>query len=473
VVRDDVRVTPRARWTRAAGYAVALGGPPLLSYALHPLSRGDQATSIAFAFLLLVLAAAALGGLVAGVLASLGGFVAYDVTFVRPYGGLTVAARRDGGVLVGFLVAGLVVSALVDRIEARRAQAEREADEARLLYRLGVAAADEPEVGALAAFAADELGAAAVVVAAGGDVLHDGGLGADAALRALRTPPSGAAVATAPLAVGDVVTVCALPSSGRFDMRRAPVLDALAHSVAASVDRARLRTESRDRALLEATEAQRAALVSGVSHDLRTPLAAIKASASALTAPGVADDDRDALTASIGVEVDRLDRMVRNLLDLGRIESGRLVAHPEPVPLDELVGSVLARLRPHLRERRLELDVPGDLPAAYVDPVQGEQALGNLVENVIAHTPLNAGLIVRAAARAPWVTLRVADEGPGIAEHERARIFERFARGTHAGPGSGLGLAIARAYAEANGGGLDVAPSDCGAAFELRLPAAS
>jgi two-component system sensor histidine kinase KdpD len=466
-----VRVTA-ARAARLGGYAVALGGPPLLSYALHPLAHGDQATSIAFAFLLLVLAAAALGGLVAGVLASLAGFAAYNLTFVRPYGRLTVAARRDTGVLAGFLVAGLVVSVLVDRLAARRAQAEHEADEARLLYRLGVAAADDPKVGALAAFAAEELGAA-VVVAAGGDVLHDGGLGADAALRALRTPPSGAAVATAPLAVGDVVTVCALPSSGRFDTRRAPVLDALAHSVAASVDRARLRTESRDRALLEATEAQRAALVSGVSHDLRTPLAAIKASASALTAPGVADDDRDALTASIGIEVDRLDRMVRNLLDLGRIESGRLVAHPEPVPLDELVGSVLARLRPHLLERRLELDVPGDLPAAYVDPVQGEQALGNLVENVIAHTPLNAGLIVRAAARAPWVTLRVADEGPGIAEHERARIFERFARGAHAGPGSGLGLAIARAYAEANGGGLDVAPSDCGAAFELRLPAAS
>jgi two-component system, OmpR family, sensor histidine kinase KdpD len=471
-VRDDAGVTG-GRVTRVAGYAVALGGPPLLSYALHPLARGDHATSIAFAFLLVVLAAAALGGLLAGVLASVAGFAAYNLTFVRPYGRLAVAARRDAGVLAGFLVAGLVVSVLVDRLAARRAQAEREADEARLLYRLGVAAADDPEVGALAAFAAEELGASAVVVAAGDDVLYDGGLGDDAARRALRTPPAGAVVARAPLAGGDAVTVVVLPAAGRFDARRRPLLDALASRVATTVDRARLRTESRDRALLEASEQQRAALVSGVSHDLRTPLAAIKASASALTAPGVGDADRPALTASIGIEVDRLDRMVRNLLDLGRIESGRLVAHPEPVPLDELVGSVLARLRPYLRERRLELDVPGDLPAAFVDPVQGEQALGNLVENVIAHTPLNAGLIVRAAARASWVTLRVADEGPGIAEHERARIFERFARGTHAGPGSGLGLAIARAYAEANGGGLDVAPSDCGAAFDLWLPAAS
>jgi two-component system sensor histidine kinase KdpD len=275
--------------------------------------------------------------------------------------------------------------------------------------------------------------------------------------------------ATAPLAGGDLVTVAALrPAPGA----RTALLDALAARVAAGVDRARLRVERRDRVLAEDSERQRAALVSAVSHDLRTPLAAIKASASALGSAAT-DGEREALRTSIEVEVDRLDRMVRNLLALGRIESGRLVAKPEPVPVDELVGSVLSRLRPHLRERRLELDVPESLPPALVDPVQAEQALGNLVENVIAHTPLNAGLIVRAATRGPWVTVRVADEGPGIAEHERARIFQRFARGTRAGPGSGLGLAIARAYAEANGGTLDVAPADCGAAFELRLPAAA
>jgi signal transduction histidine kinase len=115
--------------------------------------------------------------------------------------------------------------------------------------------------------------------------------------------------------------------------------------------------------------------------------------------------------------------------------------------------------------------VPADLPAAYVDPVQGEQALGNLVENVVAHTPINAGLIVRASRRGDRVVIRVADEGPGIPEHLAGKLFQRFTKG---GPGgSGLGLAIARAYAEANGGGLDAVPADCGAAFELSLPVAS
>ena len=461
-MRHHGGVTYRRR--QVAAYAVALGGPPALAVALHPLAGGDQATNVAFAFLLVVLAAAAFGGLLPGALASLTAFAAFDLVFVEPHGTFTVAARRDAGVLVGFVVAALVVSAFVALLEQRREHAQRQADEARLLYRLAATDPGSDDAGrdvvVLAGFVAAELGAHAVVVGTGTTVLDNGGLDDEEATTALRHP-----AATARLADGDVVTVAVVGANqGRG------LLDALASRVAATLDRARLRAERHERELLERTEQQRAALLSAVSHDLRTPLAAIKASASALG--DASPPDRETLRASIGVEVDRLDRMVRNLLELGRIEGGRLVAHPEPVPVDELIGSVLSRLRPHLTERRLELDVPADLPAVDVDPVQGEQALGNLVENVIAHTPLNAGLIVRAAARGGWVTVRVADEGPGIPDHDRARVFERFARGTHHGPGAGLGLAIARAYAEANGGGLDVADADCGAAFELWLPAA-
>jgi two-component system sensor histidine kinase KdpD len=362
--------------------------------------------------------------------------------------------------------------AVLVRLARARTRAERRADEAELLYELGVSAAhdDDPaaEVAAVASLAARELGARAVVVGSGATVLHDGGLGETAALTMLRGR-DGERV-TASLADGAPLTVCALPERG-FDQRRRALLGAVAGRLATVVDRGRLRDERHRAGLLEATEDQRAALLSSVSHDLRTPLAAIKASASALSDPLVGESDREGLRASIGVEADRLDRMVRNLLDLGRIEGGRLVAHPEPVPVDELVGSVLARLRPSLTERRLELDVPEGLPAAYVDPVQGEQALANLVENVVAHTPLNAGLIVRAQRRGDRVVVRVADEGPGIAEHLRARLFQRFVKtGTR---GSGLGLTIARAYAEANGGGLDCVPVDCGAAFELSLPVAA
>jgi two-component system sensor histidine kinase KdpD len=460
---DHGGVTVRRRTVLA--YAVALSGPALLASALRPLARGDQDPNAAFAFLLVVLAAAALGGLAPGAVASLAAFVAFDLVFVEPYGTLTVAARRDVGVLAGFLVSTLVVSVYVASLARHRAQAQRQADDARLLYRLAVTApggdADE-DVAAMASFVAAELSVAAVVVGVGGTVLYDAGLPAADAAKALAEPD-----ATARLSDGEVVAV-AVPGV-RVD---GGLLDALAARIASTVDRDRLRTERHDRLLLEQAEEQRNALLSAVSHDLRTPLAAIKASASALHEPDVSEADREALRTSIGDEADRLDRMVRNLLALGRIEGGRLVARPEPVPVDELVGSVLSRLRQPLSSRRLELDVAAELPPVLVDPVQGEQALGNLVENVIAHTPLNAGLIVRAAARGGWVTIRVADEGPGIPEQVRARVFERFV-GSGNGRGAGLGLAIARAYAEANGGGLDVARAECGAAFDLWFPVAS
>jgi two-component system sensor histidine kinase KdpD len=447
-----------------------------MSAALRPFADDGQATNVAFAFLLVVLCAAALGGLRPGVLASVVAFLAFNLGFVRPHGRLSVSARSDIGVLAGFLVTGVVVAVLVSRLAQGRLHAEQQADEARLLYELSVSAAhdDDPaaEVAAVADLAAAELGARAVVVGTGTPPrpLHDGGLDHAAATAALRGNDRHAEVAVASLADGEPLTVCALPARNAFDVRKRALLGAAAGRIAVVVDRGRLREERHRAELLEATERQRAALIASVSHDLRTPLAAIKASASALADTRVSDSDREGLRASIGVEVDRLDRMVRNLLDLGRIEGGRLVARPEPVPVDELVGSVLARLRPALRERRLELDVPADLPPAYVDPVQGEQALANLVENVVAHTPLNAGLIVRATRRGDRVVVRVADEGPGIPEHLRARLFQRFTKG--GAGGSGLGLAIARAYAEANAGGLDAVPVDCGAAFELSLPVA-
>jgi two-component system sensor histidine kinase KdpD len=456
----------RRRWL---AYAVALAGPPVLVYALRPLASGDQATNVAFVLLLVVLAAASLGGLGPGVLASVSAFAAFDLVFVEPRGRLSVAAAHDAGVLVGFVGTALVVSALVASLARDRARAERHAEDARLLARLS-AAADDEDLAALVALATADLGAAAVVVGTGPPyaVLDPGGR-ADAAA-VLRSPPHGAVSATASLADGETLHVHVLPSGTPAERH---LVEGVTAVLAASVDRARLRDERRDRELLERTEQQRAALLAAVSHDLRTPLAAITVSASALAGPDLGDEDRESLRSSIAVEAERLDRLVRNLLELGRIEGGRLVAKPEPVPVDELVGGLLARLRPQLTDRRVELHIPGDLPPALVDPVQGEQSLGNLVENVLVHTPRNAGLIVRAAARGGWVTIRVADEGPGIEAQVRDRLFDRFARGSDSGRGAGLGLAIARAYAEANGGGLDLVPSACGAAFDLWFPAAS
>ncbi|HEU0130010.1 MAG TPA: ATP-binding protein [Mycobacteriales bacterium] len=437
----------RARLT--AAYAVAVGVPAALAAALWPVGDPEEA-AVACALLLAVVVAAAWGGPLAAAVAVLAGVTAYLTTLADPPA--VVAAFAVAAVVTGFVVTH------------RPPRPDDDDAEHRLLHALDAAAADPDDPGALAAVAARVLRARAIVVGTGRPVLplHDGGLGATAAASALRS--SGAV--TVPLASGGTVTVAAVGAPAHTGA----ALAAVAGRLATTLDRARLRDERHRAEILEASDGQRSALLAAVSHDLRTPLAGIKASASALSDPLVPEGDRPGLAATISEEADRLDRMVRNLLDLGRIESGRLVARPEPVPVEELVGSVLARLRPALTERRLELDVPPDLPPALVDPAQGEQALANLVENVLAHTPLNAGLIVRAARRGDRVVVRVADEGPGIPEHVRTRLFERFSKG---GPGgSGLGLTIARAYAEASGGRLDAVPVDCGAAFDLALPVA-
>ncbi len=370
------------------------------------------------------------------------------------------------------LLAAVAVLALA--LTRQRAAAAQQDEETRLLYELAApTTTSSDELERLADLSRERLGAEAVAVVAAGQVLLGGDRDPAAVLRDAQAPPARTAVARAdggPL--GEIVVLAYPPAGGRLQPRATRLLRAFAGRAAAAAQRREMEAGRRDAAVLKETDRLRKALLSGVSHDLRTPLAAIKASANALAAEEMPREERLQLTGSIVAESDRLDRMVRNLLALSRIEAGRLVANREPVPVEELVGSVLARLRPALRGRRLELDVPVDLPPVQADVVQIEQVIGNLVENVLAHTPMNAGLIVRASARGNRVTVRVADDGPGIDSGDRQRVFERFGRGHGAGPGSGLGLAVAKAYAEANGGGLVLADTDCGAAFDVWLEAA-
>ncbi|HWL36052.1 MAG TPA: DUF4118 domain-containing protein [Frankiaceae bacterium] len=461
---------------RAAGWVVAVLGPPLLTAALLRVAGPAHATNVAFAYLLVVLAAAAVGGVGPGAIASLAAFLLFNFWFIEPLGSLTVSARADAGVLGGFLVTALVVSAMLASVERRRADAEREAADTRLLYDLSVTIA-EPSGGdlpALAAGAEERLGLAHVAVA----VRRDGALEVlrardEAALRTgIDAPGRGTALAARPLAAGGELVLVAFAAPGHdVDGRQRALLDAIAALSVAAADRVEQQRQRRHVEVLQETDKQRSALLAAVSHDLRTPLAAMTTAAGALDDALLPAAARGALARSIVVEGDRLDRMVRNLLDLGRIEGGVLAADREVVPVDELVGVVLTRIRPRLGERRLDVSVPDDLPAVLVDPTQIDQVLGNLVENTLVHTPPGAGLAVTARADGAYVTVRVADEGPGIAPADADAVFERFFRGGTSASGSGLGLAIARAYANANSAELDLVPVPSGTAFDLRLPA--
>src|SRR5581483_1352409 len=182
--------------------------------------------------------------------------------------------------------------------------------------------------------------------------------------------------------------------------------------------RERLVEESNRVRLLEEVDRLRGALMGSVSHDLRTPLASIKASISDLADPGLhlSDEDRALLLRTTEEETDRLTRLVTNLLDMSRIQAGALVLHRSATPLDELVGGVAARLAPLFRDHRLTLDVPEGLPLVDVDYLLVEQVLSNLLENAARHTPAGTGVTLRAAAVAGEVEVAVVDHGPGVAE---------------------------------------------------------
>jgi two-component system, OmpR family, sensor histidine kinase KdpD len=245
------------------------------------------------------------------------------------------------------------------------------------------------------------------------------------------------------------------------------------------IERGRLRNESLQAKVLQKTDALRSALLSSVSHDLRTPLATIKTSATSLQQKEVEwnEDARQSFISAIEREADRLNGLVENLLDMSRIEAGAL--HPEKVwyPLDELLRDVLERVHGQLRERKVQVDIAATLPPVEIDYVQIDQVITNIIENAIHHTPEGSPIHIRMYYTEKQVHMSIADQGPGVLPAERERIFDKFYRVLGDPPvstysrGSGLGLAICRALIEAHEGQIWVESGEgAGAVFHFTLP---
>ncbi len=241
-----------------------------------------------------------------------------------------------------------------------------------------------------------------------------------------------------------------------------------------SVSARRAFERAREAEVLRRSDELKSILLSSVSHDLRTPLASIKAAADNLLAEDIqlTPEERRELLAGIEEETSRLTRLVSNLLDLSRIESGHLTPLCEPNAIGEVAASVVDRLAPTLIDHPIEVDVPDELPLARFDYVHVQQILSNLIENAGRHTPPGTRIQIRARQRDGMLQVSVADDGPGIPSSERERIFEKFYRPARSPQrGSGLGLAIARGLAEAQGGSLQLNPAaKQGACFILSLP---
>ncbi|MEZ4260245.1 MAG: DUF4118 domain-containing protein [Polyangiaceae bacterium] len=216
------------------------------------------------------------------------------------------------------------------------------------------------------------------------------------------------------------------------------------------------------------TEQLRSALLSSVSHDLRTPLAIIKGSATAVLDERVAAPARREMAEAIVEEADRLNRLVQNLLDMTRLEAGALVVHREWHALEEVIGSALARVEGLLTDRPVETEVAPDVALVPIDAVLVEQALVNLLENAAKHTPAGTPIALRARRDGDAVEVEIADRGEGISPDEAERVFDKFYRGRSDRRGSGLGLTICKGIVSAHGGRIWVEPHD-GAGLSVRF----
>ena len=488
-----------------AGYVIAAAGTAVVTGGLLAVRGRVTATNVALAYLLVVVAAAANGGLWPGVTAAGLGFVAFDLLFLPPYGHLKVHNRQDYVSLAVYLLIALVVSVLVDARERRRAQAERREHETRTLYELSNSLLGHDSLqatlqrvaatvrslfdlaGCAIVLASDR--APSVVVAA-----RDGRLpeqlpalletSPEGEVR-LREPPRGetgsastlvVAMRTAQRPVGAMVLVASGRQPAGFGEVERRLLTTFANQAALAVDRGQREQERAHAQALMETDRLRSALLNSVSHDLRTPLSSIKAAASSLLDPDIAWDQAEQreFLETIDQEADRLSRLVHNLLDMSRIEAGALDPHLVETTLAEVAGPVVRRARAQTSQQLL-VEIPEDLPTVLVDPVRLDQVLTNLVDNARRYAgdqPVTlAGRTVDGR-----VELRVIDHGPGIPEAERERVFDQFyrLRRNGRGPdGTGMGLAICRGIVSALGGQIRVqATPGGGATFVVSLPPA-
>jgi two-component system, OmpR family, sensor histidine kinase KdpD len=435
---------------QAIGWAIVAIGVPLLTLLLAQLRDSTGLETVLLLYLTLVVTAAAIGGTWPAIVAAVAAFLCANWFFTPPLHTWSVAEGENVVSLIVFLGVALVVSRFVDAAARRTSEAARARGTATNLARLAATMAEADPLPALLAHLRNVFTLDAVAL------LHrvDGAWRVEASDGTPVPERPEDADLVEPLS-HDVVLAL---NGQRIAAEDQIVLNAFAAQLAVVLEHGRLQVEaSRAHSLAEANEL-RTALLQAVSHDLRTPLASIKASVTSLCQPEIewSEEDTAEFLRTIDEETDRLTNLVENLLDMSRINAGVLTPTVRPVALEEVVPAALASLGD--RAATVDADLSESLPRVLADPALLERVLANIIDNAVRVSPPDKRVRVAAGAYDGQIDLRVIDQGPGIPRQQRELVFQPFQRlgDNPGGTGVGLGLAVARGFASAMGATLDI-----------------
>ncbi|MFD4024207.1 DUF4118 domain-containing protein [Streptomyces sp. NPDC058576] len=432
------------------GWLVGVVGPVLLAVVLRSMEDAPGLANDVLLFLFLTVVAALLGGLRPALASAAVGCMLLNYWFTPPTHTLTVQDPENLVAIVIFFAVAVAVSSVVDLAARRTHQAARLRAESEILsFLAGSVLRGETALDALLERVRETFAMESVALLERSSDVEPWTCAGFVGPAPVTRPDD----ADVDMPVGDNM---ALALSGRVlpaEDRR--VLGAFAAQAAVVLDRQRLVWEAEQARRLAEGNRIRTALLAAVSHDLRTPLAAIKAAVSSLRSDDVAWSAEDEAELLEGIEdgADRLDHLVGNLLDMSRLQTGTVTPLIREIDLDEVVPMALGGVP----EGSVDLDIPETLPMVAVDPGLLERVVANIVENAVKYNPGQEPVAVAASALGGRVELRVVDRGRGVPDEAKERIFEPFQRYGDAprGAGVGLGLAVSRGFAEAMGGTLD------------------
>lgn len=442
------RSTPLSRRRIINGWVLATLGPAALTAILYLLRDSIGLPTEFMLYLALTVAVALAGGLWPSIVSAVTGFLALNYFFTPPTGQFTIADPENALALVVFVLVAVAVASVVDLAARQASQAFRARAEASALAAVSrsVLSGEDTAVAVVSRLRETFNLTAVALLERDSDRSEWRALAVDGVDPALEP---GAAQTVVEIDSHRVLALCGrvLPASDRR------VLEAFASQAGVVLEHRRLREQANHAEALEQVDAVRSALLGAVSHDLRTPLATIRAAVDVLVSPEVrlsADDDA-ILVGTVSAATARLERLIDNLLDLSRLQSGSVRPVLRATSLDEIVPLATEGFAPG----EVDVEVPETLPLVSTDPGLLERVVANIVSNAARHTPAGTPVLVTASCTQRVVELRVIDSGPGLSDELKERMFEPFQRlGDSSPDGLGLGLAVARGLSVAVGAEL-------------------